>query len=71
VGDSKKTVAELMGDALREIAILSAVFFMLDKLMKDDPANTASLTVTLLVLAGCIITFSVGVLFEVLRVSND
>jgi hypothetical protein len=61
----------MMGEALREIAILSAVFFMLDNLMKDNPAAAYPLGVSIYVLVGCIATFTIGVLFEVYRAHGD
>ena len=35
----KRTIAEMTAETLREIAVLSAVFFALDNLMKDDRAK--------------------------------
>jgi predicted membrane channel-forming protein YqfA (hemolysin III family) len=67
VGDRNRSVAEMTAETLREIAVLSAVFFMLDNLMKDNPAQVFPLNVTLYVLIGCIVVYSLGIIIEKVR----
>jgi hypothetical protein len=54
----KKTVAEMMGEVLRDVTILVSVFYTLDAYLGCKPV---SLPVTVAVLAGCIIALSLGV----------
>jgi hypothetical protein len=63
----KKTVAEMMGEVLRDVAILVSVFYTLDAYLGCKPV---SLPVTLAVLAGCIVALSDGVLLEYYRQRN-
>lgn len=60
----KKTVAEMMGEVLRDVAILVSVFYTLDAYLGCKPV---SLPVTLAVLASCIAALSIGVLLEYYR----
>jgi hypothetical protein len=73
MADRNKSVAELAGDALREIALLAAVFFMLDNLMQAriDKSAAYPISVDVYVLLGCIFVWVIGVLFEVCRHSGD
>lgn len=59
-----KTVAEMMGEVLRDVAILVSVFYTLDAYLGCKPV---SLTVTLTVLTGCIAALAIGVLPEYYR----
>lgn len=61
----------MAGETLREMAVLCAVFFMLDNLMKDNRAQAFSVAAELYVLLGCIIAYSLGVVFEVFRPSSE
>jgi hypothetical protein len=61
MGERRRSVAEVAGETLREIAVLVAVFFMLDNLMEDAGYP---LTVTLSVLAACILTLLIGIVLE-------
>lgn len=61
MAERRKSVTEVAGETLREIAVLVAVFFMLDNLMEDAGY---SLTATLSVLAACIIALSIGIVLE-------
>jgi hypothetical protein len=67
----KRTVAEMTAETLREIAVLSAVFFALDNLMKDDWAKAFPLNVTIYFLLGCIVIYGVGILIERMRPDSD
>ena len=68
---AKRTVAEMTAETLREIAVLSAVFFALDSLMKDDRAKAFPLDVTIYFLLGCILLYSVGLIIERMRPESD
>jgi hypothetical protein len=68
MGEHRRSVAEVAGETLREIAVLVAVFFMLDNLMED---GGYSLKVTLSVLAACIVTLSVGIALECYSPGDD
>ena len=58
----------MTAETLREIAVLSAVFFMLDNLMKEHRTQTVPLNVTIAVLVGCIIiVYSLGIIIEKVR----
>jgi hypothetical protein len=61
----KKTVAEMMGEVHRDVAILVSVFYTLDAYLGCKP--DVSLPVTFAVLAGCIAALSIGVLLEYYR----
>lgn len=61
---SKKTGPEMLAEALRDIAILVAVFYPLDIYASSKPV---SLEVTLWVVSGCIISLSLGLILELLR----
>jgi len=52
--------ARLVGDALREAAILIAVFGMLDKFLRDGP----SLAWTAGVLGAALLSFVLGIMFD-------
>ena len=67
----KRTVAEMTAETLREIAVLSAVFFALDNLMKDDRAKAFPLNVTIYFLLGCIVVYVVGLIIERMRPESD
>jgi hypothetical protein len=60
----KRTIAEMTADTLREIAVLSAVFFTLDNLMRDNRNQAFPLSVMIYVLIACIIVYLVGVVIE-------
>jgi hypothetical protein len=67
----KRTIAEMTAETLREIAVLSAVFFALDNLMKDDRAKAFPLNVTIYFLLGCIVVYVVGLIIERMRPESD
>ena len=67
----KRTIAEMTADTLREIAVLSAVFFTLDNLMKENRNKAFPLDVTIYVLLGCIIVYATGVIIERTRPESD
>jgi hypothetical protein len=60
----KRTVAEMTADTLREIALLSAIFFTLDNLMREDRNQAFPLSVMIYVLVACIIVYVTGVVIE-------
>jgi hypothetical protein len=60
----KRTVAEMTADTLREVAVLSAVFFTLDNLMRENRKQAFALSVTIYVLIACIIVYAMGVIIE-------
>lgn len=60
----KKTGPEMLAETLRDIAVLVAVFYMLDSYMSSRPV---SVPVTIEVLAGCILALVIGILLERLR----
>jgi hypothetical protein len=60
----KRTVAEMTAETLREIAVLSVVFFTLDNLMRENRNQAFPLSVTIYVLIGCIIVYVTGVVIE-------
>jgi hypothetical protein len=53
----------MTADTLREIAVLSAVFFTLDNLM-DNRNQAFPLSVTIYVLISCIVVYATGVVIE-------
>jgi hypothetical protein len=57
----------MTAETLREIAVLSAVFFMLDNLMRDNQTQAFPLSVTIHVLIGCIVAYSLGIIIEKVR----
>jgi hypothetical protein len=61
----------MTAETLREIAVLSAVFFMLDNLMRDNRTQVFPLDVTIYVLIGCIIVYSSGLIIEKIRPLGD
>jgi hypothetical protein len=61
----------MTAETLREIAVLSAVFFALDNLMKDNRTQAFSLNVTSYFLLGCIIVYAVGLIIERRRPEGD
>jgi hypothetical protein len=65
----KRTVAEMTAETLREIGVLSAVFFALDNLMKDNRAQAFSLNVTIYFLIGCIVVYAI--IIERMRPEGD
>jgi hypothetical protein len=71
MGDRKRSVAEMTAETLREIALLSAVFFMLDNLMRDNRTRAFPLEVTICVLTGCIVVYAIGVIIERTRPEGD
>lgn len=54
----------MLAETLRDIAVLVAVFYMLDSYMSSRPV---SVPVTIEVLAGCILALVIGILLERLR----
>jgi hypothetical protein len=67
MANPKKTVTEVAGETLREIAILVSVFYMLDNLMEDAGYPWR---VSLAVLGACIIAISIGIFMECYRPSE-
>jgi hypothetical protein len=67
----KRTIAEMTAETLREMAVLSAVFFALDNLMKDNRALAFSMDVTIYFLIGCIVVYVVGLIIERMRPESD
>jgi hypothetical protein len=65
---AKKTGPEMFAEALRDIAILVAVFYTLDSYTGNRPV---SVTITLMVLAGCILSLLIGVILERIRKRDD
>jgi hypothetical protein len=61
---SKKTGPEMLGEALRDISILVAVFYTLDAYVGSKPVN---LEVTAGVAVGCIICLTLGIVLELVR----
>ena len=59
----KRTIAEMTADTLREIAVLSAVFFTLDNL-RENRNQAFPLSVMIYVLIACIIVYVTGVVIE-------
>lgn len=57
----------MTADTLREIAVLSAVFFTLDNLMRENRDQAFPLSVTIYVLISCIIVYATGVIIERMR----
>ena len=51
-------------DTLREIALLSAIFFTLDNLMRENRNQAFPLSVMIYVLVACIIVYVTGVVIE-------
>ena len=70
MGDRKRTAAEMAAETLREIAVLSAVFFTLDNLMMENRLQALPLQVTIYVLIGCIVVYAIGVVIERVRPEN-
>jgi hypothetical protein len=64
MGDPKRTVAEMMAETLREMALLSAVFFTLDNLMRENRTQAFPWSVRIYVLIACIIVYATGVAIE-------
>jgi len=60
----KRTIAEMTAETLREIAVLSAVFFTLDNLMRENRKQAFPLSVAIYVLIACIIVYAMGVIIE-------
>jgi hypothetical protein len=60
----KRTIAEMTADTLREVAVLSAVFFTLDNLMRENKNLAFPWNITIYVLIGCIIVWATGVVIE-------
>jgi cytochrome c oxidase assembly factor CtaG len=60
----------MTAETLREIAVLSAVFFALDNLMKDNRTQAFPLNFTIYFLLGCIVV-TVGVMIERTRPEGD
>jgi len=67
----KRTVAEMTAETLREIAVLSAVFFALDNVMKDNRALAFPMDVTIYFLIGCIVVYAIGLIIERMRPEGD
>jgi hypothetical protein len=67
----KRTVAEMTAETLREIGVLSAVFFALDNLMKDNRALAFSMNLTIYFLIGCIVVYVMGLVIERMRPESD
>jgi hypothetical protein len=57
----------MTAETLREVAMLSAVFFILDNQMRDNQVQAYPLQVTILVLIGCIVVYAMGVIIERVR----
>ena len=71
MADQKRTVAEMAAETLREIAVLSAVFFTLDNLMRENRNQVFPMNVTIYVLIGCIIVYLTGLVIERIRPEAD
>jgi hypothetical protein len=54
----------MMAETLREIALLSAVFFTLDNLMRENRTQAFPWSVRIYVLIACIIVYATGVTIE-------
>jgi hypothetical protein len=54
----------MTADTLREVAILSAVFFTLDNLMRENRSQAYPLSAMIFVLIACIIVYATGVVIE-------
>ena|SRR5712692_5035373 len=61
MANPRKTVTEVAGETLREIAVLVSVFYMLDNLMEEAGYPWR---VSLAVLGACIIAISIGIFME-------
>lgn len=61
---SRKTVPEMTGEVLRDIAVLVAVFYTLDAYLGRNPV---SVVVTLFVLGGAILSLCISILLETYR----
>lgn len=57
----------MTAETLREMAMLAAVFFILDNQMRDNRMNAFSPEVTVSVLIGCIVVYALGVIVERVR----
>jgi hypothetical protein len=61
----RKEPSQLVGDALRDIAILTFVFCPLDVLVDSQfHGGTPDWSIILLVEVGAVIVFGIGVIFE-------
>lgn len=59
--DSRKTIVEMVGEFLREAAVLVLVFGFLDQLSKGQPLNAIWTGFILLISA---LSLTLGILFE-------
>ena len=60
--DKHKSFLEMVGEAMREVAVLVAVFFMLDNIIEEAGY---SIQTSVIVLAACFATFALGVTMEI------
>jgi hypothetical protein len=65
---SKKTGLEMLAEALRDIAILVAVFNPLDVYVASQPNDPE---VTMSVMAGCVLILALGIFLEKIRGRDD
>jgi len=65
---NKKTALEMLAEALRDIAILVAVFYPLDVYVASQPTDAE---VTAAVMAGCVLTLALGIFLERIRGRDD
>jgi hypothetical protein len=61
----------MTAETLREMAVLSAVFFTLDNLMRENKSQVFPVNVTIYVLIGCIVVYVTGVVIERMRPEAD
>jgi len=54
----------MVAEVLRELAVLVSVFYMLDVLLDE---RSVTLSVTIVVLVGCILALSLGIVLERVR----
>ena len=65
MGDNpNKSFMEMTGETLREVAVLVAVFFLLDNALSK---NRFPLSVCLIVLSSCVATLALGMVLEKYR----
>ncbi len=60
----KKTVAEMVAEVLRELAVLVSVFYMLDVFVDQRLVSTV---LTIWVLVGCIVALALGIVLKRVR----
>ncbi len=64
MGENRKSFAEMAGETRREIAVLVAVFFLLDNLMEGAGF---SIYTNIVVMLACTMTLVTGMLMELYR----